>query len=65
MTTGHLRLLAHDRAAETLPFAISEASRLRLPHQLQRVQRASTGRLPDIHTVAEHALDRLRAEMAT
>ncbi len=66
ITTGRVRLLADDRpgATDTLTFAIDEALRQRLPHQLQRILRTTGDALPSVHDLAEQALGRLRTEMA-
>ncbi|MEU0248447.1 hypothetical protein ABZ192_29830 [Streptomyces sp. NPDC006235] len=44
--------------------AVQEAVVQRLPHQLQRIMRTATGRLPEIHDTAAQALDHMRCEMA-
>ncbi|MER5490546.1 XRE family transcriptional regulator [Streptomyces sp. NPDC002490] len=66
ITTGRVRLLAGDsrEAAQLLATAVREAQAQRLPHQLQRVQRATAGKLPDTHDAATHALAQLRTEIA-
>lgn len=66
VTEGQVRLLANDPtgAAKCLDSAVREAQRQRLPHQLQRVQRAAGHRLPETAENAAHALGRLRSEMA-
>jgi transcriptional regulator with XRE-family HTH domain len=66
VTVAHVQLLADDRsgAMESLDIAVREAVVQRLPHQLQRIMRTATGRLPEIHDTAAQALDRMRCEMA-
>lgn len=66
ITVAQVRLAAEDGggAAESLHTAVDEAVRQRLPHQLQRIVRAAHYRLPEIREVADHALDRIRKEMA-
>ncbi|GGW97412.1 hypothetical protein GCM10010383_29120 [Streptomyces lomondensis] len=66
VTVAHVQLLADDRggAVESLDIAVREAVVQRLPHQLQRIMRTATGRLPEIHDTAAQALDRMRCEMA-
>jgi transcriptional regulator with XRE-family HTH domain len=66
VTAAHVQILADDRAgsAELLGVAVTEATRQRLPHQLQRVLRTTQRRLPEVHEAAEQALDRMRDEMA-
>jgi hypothetical protein len=66
VTVAHVQLLADDRsgAMESLGIAVREAVVQRLPHQLQRIMRTATGRLPEIHDTAAQALDRMRCEMA-
>ncbi|MEU1273499.1 helix-turn-helix domain-containing protein [Streptomyces sp. NPDC005799] len=66
ITVAQVRLAAEDcgGAAESLHTAVDEAVRQRLPHQLQRIVRAAHHRLPEIREVADHALDRIRQEMA-
>jgi transcriptional regulator with XRE-family HTH domain len=66
ITVAQVRLAADDcsGAAQSLHTAVDEAVRQRLPHQLQRIVRAAHHRLPEIREVADHALDRIRQEMA-
>lgn len=66
ITVAQVRLAAddHGSAAQSLHTAVDEAVRQRLPHQLQRIVRAADYRLPEIREVADHALDRIRQEMA-
>ncbi|MFF4364160.1 helix-turn-helix domain-containing protein [Streptomyces sp. NPDC001604] len=66
ITGARVRLAADDcgGAAESLNTAIDEAVRQRLPHQLQRIVRAADPWLPEIKEVAEHALNRIRQEIA-
>ncbi|PKV84225.1 helix-turn-helix domain-containing protein [Streptomyces sp. TLI_146] len=66
ITVAHVRLLADDRdgASTCLEAAVFEATRQRLPHQLQRIMRAAGDQLPASRDAAGHALDRLRQEMA-
>ncbi len=66
ITVAQVRLTADDcsSAAQSLHTAVDEASRQRLPHQLQRIVRAAHPRLPEIRETAGHALDRIRQEMA-
>ncbi|MER5299712.1 helix-turn-helix transcriptional regulator [Streptomyces lasiicapitis] len=66
VTVAHVRLIGNDstRVAECLNGALDEAVRQRLPHQLQRIIRTATGRLPDLHDAAAMALDQMRHEMA-
>ncbi|GAA2657576.1 XRE family transcriptional regulator [Streptomyces lunalinharesii] len=66
VTVAHVRLHAQDHggAAESLHTAVQEAVRQRLPHQLQRVVRTAGEQLPELRDAAEHALARMRQEMA-
>ncbi|MFI0712218.1 hypothetical protein ACH4SK_16455 [Streptomyces inhibens] len=66
ITVAQVRLAAGDScgAAQSLLTAVDEAGRQRLPHQLQRILRAADNRLPEIREAADHALDRIRQEMA-
>ncbi|WP_371551549.1 helix-turn-helix domain-containing protein [Streptomyces sp. NBC_00554] len=66
VTVAQVRLIADDYggAAQSLNTAVDEAVRQRLPHQLQRIMRATANRLPDVTEAAGHALDRIRTEMA-
>lgn len=66
ITVGQVRLIADDRSSATqcLNTAVDEATRQRLPHQLQRIMRAATTRLPEIKEAAAHALHRIRQEIA-
>ncbi|MFI0983608.1 XRE family transcriptional regulator [Streptomyces sp. NPDC021093] len=66
ITSARVRLLGGDRtgAADALAMALGEAVRQRLPHQLQRIIRATAGRLPDVRDTAGAALDGMRREMA-
>ncbi|MEU1355315.1 helix-turn-helix domain-containing protein [Streptomyces cinnamoneus] len=66
ITVAQVRLLGGDGtgAAEALYVAVGEAVVQRLPHQLQRIMRATGQRLPDIRDAAGEALDRMRQEMA-
>nr|WSX75809.1 helix-turn-helix transcriptional regulator [Streptomyces sp. NBC_00899] len=66
VTIARVRLHAQDRqgAAEMLTSAVNESATLRLPHQLQRIDRAASRYLPDIAVTARQALDVLRQEMA-
>jgi hypothetical protein len=66
ITVAQVRLAADNpgSAAQSLHTAVDEAVRQRLPHQLQRIVRAADYRLPEIREVADHALDRIRQEMA-
>ncbi|MFI0354255.1 helix-turn-helix transcriptional regulator [Actinomadura sp. 9N407] len=66
VTAATVQLLAgdHSGARSSLEGAIREAITQRLPHQLQRIMRASADHLPDTYADASQALDRLREEMA-
>ncbi|MGW0770670.1 helix-turn-helix domain-containing protein [Streptomyces sp. NPDC002676] len=66
ITTGRVRLLAGDShgATQLLATAVCEAQAQRLPHQIQRVQRITVGRLSDSHDAATRALALLRTEIA-
>ncbi|MEU9415983.1 helix-turn-helix transcriptional regulator [Streptomyces sp. NPDC048272] len=66
ITKGRVRQLAGDTAGagELLDGAVREARRQRLPHQLQRVLRATADTMPAIHEAASQALAQLRSEMA-
>ncbi|MCX5327838.1 helix-turn-helix domain-containing protein [Streptomyces sp. NBC_00140] len=66
ITMAQVRLAADDcgGAAQSLHTAVDESVRQRLPHQLQRIVRAAHRLLPEISEVADHALDRIRQEMA-
>ncbi|MEU1311011.1 helix-turn-helix transcriptional regulator [Streptomyces cinnamoneus] len=66
ITVAQVRLLGGDGtgAAEALDVAVGEAVVQRLPHQLQRIMRATGQWLPDIRDAAGEALDRMRQEMA-
>jgi hypothetical protein len=66
ITVAQVRLAADDfgGAAQSLHTAVDEAVRQRLPHQLQRIVRTADSRLPEIREAADHALDRIRQEMA-
>ncbi len=61
-THGEALLVVADvfQAAIAFQGAILIAERHRLPHQIQRILRASGGRLPAIHELAQAALDRLK-----
>ncbi|MFD7581821.1 helix-turn-helix domain-containing protein [Kitasatospora sp. NPDC059817] len=65
ITAGEVLLRKGDPtgAAQQLSAAVGEATLHRLPHQLQRVVRASR-RLPEVREQADGALERLRAEIA-
>ncbi|WP_255953962.1 hypothetical protein [Streptomyces odontomachi] len=66
VTVAHVRLTANDcsNAARYLNAAIDEATRQRLPHQLQRVMRAAAGRLPEINEAAADSLHQIHQEIA-
>ncbi|MFE7043630.1 XRE family transcriptional regulator [Streptomyces atratus] len=66
ITTGKVRLLAGDRhgAMDLLTQAVGEARAQRLPHQLQRIIRASEDALPKVNDAAAQTLSQLRTEMA-
>jgi transcriptional regulator with XRE-family HTH domain len=66
VTVAHVRLLAGDRtgAAVSLTTATEEATAQRLPHQLQRIIRASGDRLPEIREAATRSLHQLRKDLA-
>ncbi|MER6396064.1 helix-turn-helix transcriptional regulator [Kitasatospora sp. NPDC001603] len=65
ITAGQILLRRGDRdaAGEQMHAALDGAELHRLPHQVQRVIRASSG-LPDVHEQALGTLTRLRAEIA-
>ncbi|MFC9328872.1 helix-turn-helix domain-containing protein [Kitasatospora sp. NPDC057015] len=65
ITAGQVLARRGDRSAarEQMTAAVKGAAMHRLPHQLQRVVRASQD-LPDVREEAEEALSRLRAEIA-
>ncbi|MFJ6573323.1 helix-turn-helix domain-containing protein [Streptomyces sp. NPDC091292] len=66
ITVGRVSMLAGDHAGagELFTNAVHEAAEQRLPHQLQRVLRATGLLLPSPHEAAARALCQLRAEMA-
>ncbi|WP_207401114.1 helix-turn-helix domain-containing protein [Actinomadura roseirufa] len=66
ITVARVRLRVGDRngAHEYLDSAVREAASQRLPHQLQRIMRATNRLLPDINANAALALGQLRQEMA-
>jgi hypothetical protein len=66
ITTGKVRLLGGDTrgATELLTQAVNEARTLRLPHQLQRINRAGGHGLAEVNEAAAQALSQLRTEMA-
>ncbi|WP_220188427.1 helix-turn-helix transcriptional regulator [Streptomyces phytophilus] len=66
ITSARVHMAAGDPrgARDRLAAAVSEATRQRLPHQLQRILRTSRGALPDIQDAASTELHRLRREMA-
>lgn len=66
ITVAKVQLAADDYggAAQSLHTAVDEAVRQRLPHQLQRIVRAADNGLPEIKEAADHALGRIRQEMA-
>ncbi|MBM9508058.1 helix-turn-helix domain-containing protein [Actinacidiphila acididurans] len=60
----HIAAGSPRTAVEVLTDAIREATRQRLPHQLQRVVRVADVHLPEVTESATHALAGLREEMA-
>ncbi|MGW2325278.1 helix-turn-helix domain-containing protein [Streptomyces sp. NPDC001700] len=66
ITAGNvlLRRGDHSGADERLSAAVTDATAHRLPHQLQRVIRATRHALPAIREQAEQGLRRLRQDMA-
>ncbi|MER0476928.1 helix-turn-helix transcriptional regulator [Streptomyces sp. Edi2] len=66
ITVGRVRMLAGDAraAADLFDAATREATVQRLPHQLQRIIRASKDTLPETSDAALLALGQIRTEMA-